>query len=414
MQSTGLQQSVLDSKPSRILSFPLTVKQQLWLNFLLPAVIQITFYLFGIATDLTIGIVLLMEKHTWAGVITIGLTYVAPLICFFMHFMNPPAENKCSKLALWILAETLALILYPIRPVQSFAERFFWAVEALRNPDPKREEALVEYEKAETFIVENYLFIQGLVHAGPQAIFQLTLLVFGTSNNASTKLFQAFGVIVSLLSLSLITTSYQRYETQAKGSRKRVWYKSEDSVENEEPRELLYVPPNEEVLPRRRSWTKVMEEDNSLGKLVAFIFWFFFLLGRIVCLVMASLFFPWAVLGVCIAHYIFMFFFILPLTNCKTNVVTKILLSFVYIFCLIEVGIRFRKSQLFHNLFITFCIVENFSLSLLWALWGNWNNNWWYDYALYFMGITHFIALLFLFIYIKFFRPTIRRIQPNM
>ncbi|CAB0008424.1 unnamed protein product [Nesidiocoris tenuis] len=71
---------------------------------------------------------------------------------------------------------------------------------------------------------------------------------------------QGLCILTSLMSLSLITTSYQRYETQAKGGRTRVWFKrDEDAVDSEEPTILLAAgaTPAGDVLPVRRRWTKV-------------------------------------------------------------------------------------------------------------------------------------------------------------
>uniref|UniRef100_A0A0A9Z9J6 XK-related protein n=1 Tax=Lygus hesperus TaxID=30085 RepID=A0A0A9Z9J6_LYGHE len=407
-----MERSVLDKKSTRVLNFPLTVNQQLWLVFLLPSVIETTFYIVDLATDLAIGIEFLSKKDIWVGSATLLITYSAPLVCYITHIVNPPPGNEIKALVAWFMVETGAFLLYPIRPIQCFAERLFWSIEATRLEDPKREDALKAYEATRHFKIEHYLFLQGLIHAGPQAIFQTVLLVSGYTDNPHIEKMQVLSIVTSLMSLSLVTTSYQRYETQAKGGRSRVWNVDQDTVDGEEPTVLLASGTSGNGLPVRRRWTKVMDEDNPIGKVAAFLFWFLFLLGRILALVIAAWFHPLIVLGVCAGHYFFTLLYILPSPDCKSSIPLKILMSFVFIFCLVEVGIQFRKSFLFYGLFFIFSCVENLSLTLLWVLWAKWEGFWYY-YALYFMGLTHVLAIMFAGLYVKYFRPPIKRLKPT-
>uniref|UniRef100_A0A0K8SCK5 XK-related protein n=1 Tax=Lygus hesperus TaxID=30085 RepID=A0A0K8SCK5_LYGHE len=261
-----MERSVLDKKSTRVLNFPLTVNQQLWLVFLLPSVIETTFYIVDLATDLAIGIEFLSKKDIWVGSATLLITYSAPLVCYITHIVNPPPGNEIKALVAWFMVETGAFLLYPIRPIQCFAERLFWSIEATRLEDPKREDALKAYEATRHFKIEHYLFLQGLIHAGPQAIFQTVLLVSGYTDNPHIEKMQVLSIVTSLMSLSLVTTSYQRYETQAKGGRSRVWNVDQDTVDGEEPTVLLASGTSGNGLPVRRRWTKVMDEDNPIGK----------------------------------------------------------------------------------------------------------------------------------------------------
>ncbi|XP_073988436.1 uncharacterized protein isoform X2 [Rhodnius prolixus] len=402
--------SVLDTKQSHVLDFPLTVKQQLWLIFVLPAFLISAFYIIDIATDVAIGCALINENHILAGILTLLLLYTAPLISYITSLSNPPPENEFKVLGIWFLLETLAFLLFPLRPLQCFSERIFWGIEALRLEDPLREEALMSYEESKRCSIEHYLFFQGIIHAGPQILLQLVLLILGTSNNPNTEKVQVACMISSLVTLSMITMSYQRYETQVNGGRQLVWPKKEETVDSAP--EFLMLNQTGLEIPRRKKWTKIMEEDDPLGKIVLFLFWFLFLLGRTLSLALAAIFCIWAVLGVCIAHYLCCLLYILPTPDCKTNILYKILISFLYIFCLIEVGIQFRKSHLFYILFFTFSFMENLALTILWAIWADWDG-WWYHYALYLLGIAQILALTFLFFYFKYFQPTIRRIPTS-
>ncbi|KAK9510831.1 hypothetical protein O3M35_005531 [Rhynocoris fuscipes] len=404
--------SVLDRKQSHVLNFPLTVTQQIWLIFIIPSFLISAFYIIDIATDVAIGCALINENHIWAGVVTLLLLYTAPLIQFFANITNPPAENEFKVLATWFLLELIACLLFPLRPIQCFAERIFWGIEALRLEDPFREEALVAHEETKRFTIENYLFFQGIIHAGPQMLFQLVLLVFGTSHEPNTEKVQVLCILSSLITLSMTTMSYHRYETQVNGGRQEVWRKNYEDKVDSVPEMIPLNNFADITIPRRRKWLKIMEEDDPLGKTVLFLFWFLFIFGRSLCLILAAVFYPWAVLGVCVAHYIFSFLYILPTPDWKSYIPLKLLLALLYIFCIIEVGIQLRKSYLFYTLFISFSFVENIALTLLWAIWANWDG-WWYHYSLYLLGITHCLAIFFLFLYTKFFQPETKRIQQN-
>lgn len=157
---------------------------------------------------------------------------------------------------------------------------------------------------------------------------------------------------------------------------------------------------------------QVMDEDNPLGKVVAFLFWFLFLLGRILALVLAARFYPWIVAAICTIHYIFTFLYILPSPDCRSSIPVKIMMSFVFTFCLIEVGIQIRKSSLFYGLFFIFSSVENIGVTLIWMIWGSWSG-FWYHSAIYVMIFTHVLAILFAAIYVRYFRPPIRRLEPT-
>ncbi|CAB0008423.1 unnamed protein product [Nesidiocoris tenuis] len=111
--------SVLDRKARRVLNFPLTVSQQLWLSFLMPSIVETTFYVVDIATDLAIAVEFLARGPSpMAGLITLLITYIAPLAVYITQLINPPPENEFKAFAVWFLVETVAFLLYPLRPVQ--------------------------------------------------------------------------------------------------------------------------------------------------------------------------------------------------------------------------------------------------------------------------------------------------------
>ncbi|XP_066908961.1 XK-related protein 6 isoform X2 [Halyomorpha halys] len=400
--------SVLDTKPSHILDFPLTVQQQLWLLFLLPTIWLILLFIADIATDIAVGVELINEGHYFAGILTLLFIVLPSLLSYFFRLSEPPDTKEVKVAFTWLSVETAAFLLFPIRPLHCFAERLFWSIEAIRLEDPEREEALREFEDTRVFVIENYLFTQAFLQSGPQAILQISLLVLGTSKHSSTEAVQVICLMTSLASLAWIAASYQRYETQVRGGRQQVWSSNDRSLTT-----LLNLSELDVNSQQQRSTgIKIMEEDNPIGSILLFTFWYFFLFGRILCLVIAFSFFPWAVLGVCLAHYLFNLAYILPTPRLSTLIPVKLILAFVYIFCLVEVRIQFRKSYLFYSLFFFFTIIENVSLTILWVFWAKWTGGWYY-YYLYSIGISHGMATLFIVIYLKFFKPKIRRIQVN-
>lgn len=214
---------------------------------------------------------------------------------------------------------------------------------------------------------------------------------------------EAACVISSIMTLALVTSAYQRYETQVRGGRTQVWSCSD--------RSLSSLNGELQVTSVQRRWIKVMEEDNPVGRMISFAFWFLFIFVRIVALVLASLFFPWTVLAVCGVHYLFSLMYILPSPECTSSIPAKILLAAVYVFCLVEVRIHFRKSCLLYILFFTFSILENIALTLLWALWADWSEPYFY-YCLSIIAVTQSLSIVFIFVYFKYFQPRVKRLEP--
>lgn len=223
-------------------------------------------------------------------------------------------------------------------------------------------------------------------------------------------------LISSLVTLSLVTANYHRYESQAKGGRKRVLGNAppdeQDAVDASEPNMRDNIR-----LPIRSRWIKAMAEDVPLGKIILFFFWFNFILGRILCLGFAAYYYPFIVLSICVAHYILFFVYILPSPKFTASLPTKIFLPFIFIFCLIEVGIQFAKPGILYTLFYLVTIGENLGITLVWVIWANWRstegNDYWYHYGLYVIGTTHIIAFLFLVVYIRYYRPKVKRMRPR-
>jgi len=405
--------SVLDGKPSRVINFPLTISQQIWLMFLLPSFISTAIFIFDLSTDIGLAVTFFQEKLYLAASLTLLFTFLPAVVCYITRLLKPPQgqtnEGKCE----WFFVETLAFILFPLRPLTCFAQRIFWALEAVRLPDPEREEALINHEESRRRNTESYLFFQAYLHAGPQALLQLILIVWGVSSNTHTIKIQVVGVLSSIASVALITASYQRYETQIRGKRRPVWKENpmlgnfESISKNEDDIDGNILP-----LPRQAKWVKTMEEDNPIGFIFAFLFWFLFLIGRCVCLVVAARFYPWVVLGVLVCHYILSLIYILPSPNFKESLAQKLAICFVFLFCLIEVGVTFKKALLWYTVVLIVTLLENLSLTLLWALWVH-PSNWWYHYALFFLALDHAMAIIALLAYIKLFKPEIKKINPT-
>lgn len=381
--------SVLDRKPTHVLGFPLTIGQQLWLSFLLPSLALLIIYIADLATGITVGLQHLSERHYLASLLTFALLYLPPMVSYLSRLCQPPDTKDVGVVFAWFFTETAAFILFPIRPLQCIGERVFWSIEALRHGDPMREEALEEYEDTRCELIETYFFSHAFLGAGPQALLQSVFLLSHLSSANDTTIVQVICVLCSLATLAVVTSSYERYESQVDGGRHQVWGRPE------------YEQPQ---------FNKAMDEDNPLGSLCLFLFWFFFLTARTVSLVLAGYFYPTVVLGVCAIHIILSFLYLLPSQGYKNSILFKIFLSILYVFSIIEVNVRLKNTNIFYALYYFLSVAENIGLTLLWALTVQKCPGSIYYHFFYFLAVTHVLAFLFLFIYTKFLKPKTREV----
>jgi len=109
--------SVLDTIPQQILGYTLTVKQQIWVYFLVATVFKSAIYAF----DLASGIAVVNEHYKagfygW-GTITLFLMYFPSLVFFIVIISRPDlwdGQDGIPGTAKWFGYRIAQLLAYPI------------------------------------------------------------------------------------------------------------------------------------------------------------------------------------------------------------------------------------------------------------------------------------------------------------
>lgn len=149
---------------------------------------------------------------------------------------------------------------------------------------------------------------------------------------------------------------------------------------------------------------KGLEDDDLAGKLVATVWWFSFLLTRVLAISMSAYFFIRQTFYLICAHYCFimliLFYDVKSDAIKRAKVIFFIFLSYVYIFCIIEFKIRFKKATSIYYGFFVIVFLENFGMCLTWYVdrIEYLENDFWYRYAFYIVIIgtlTSFSSMVF-------------------
>lgn len=149
---------------------------------------------------------------------------------------------------------------------------------------------------------------------------------------------------------------------------------------------------------------KGVEDDDLAGKLVAIAWWYSFLLTRVLAISMSTYFLTRETIWLIIAHYILILTILLY--DVKSDAVKRakaiffIFIGYVYIFCIIEFKIKFKKATFIYYGFFALVFLENFGMCLTWYIdkVEYLENDFWCRYAFYFvvMGtMTSFSSMVF-------------------
>lgn len=117
---------------------------------------------------------------------------------------------------------------------------------------------------------------------------------------------------------------------------------------------------------------KGLEDDDLAGKLVAFLWWFTFLVTRVLAISMFAYFYIKETVWLISSHYILVMAILLY--DVKTDAVKRskliffIFIGYVYIFCIIEFKIRFKKATAIYYGFFLLVFLENFGMCLSWYI----------------------------------------------
>lgn len=260
-------------------------------------------------------------------------------------------------------------------------------------------------------------------------------------------------MVLNLTKLSITTTLYQRFKSQKIAGKQYPWlkpyklpYDSTIDSTRQHPQPTpsrllvrrsssdLYLQPvdvNRETSivdgPPRRVYRavdetdlfripKVMEikglpDDDMAGKVIAFCWWFCFLLARMLAISAFAYFYPTDVIWLLASHFVLVVALLLYDVRSdevrRSKAIFFIFIGLVYLFCLIEFKIKFKKTKFIYNGFFALVFTENIVMSLVWwcANLETVENDWWFRYIMYLIAICTALSLISMLFYLKVNKP---------
>ncbi|KRT86406.1 hypothetical protein AMK59_160, partial [Oryctes borbonicus] len=193
-----------------------------------------------------------------------------------------------------------------------------------------------------------------------------------------------------------------------------VFLNRETSVLDGPPRRVYKGADIDETdFPRLLREIKGLPEDDIVGKLIAFFWWFCFFIARILALVSFAYFYPGQIIWLVLVHFIICEAFLIY--DVKTYVVKRhkavfyIFVGLIYIFCIIEFMKKFKKTTFIYYGFFALVYVENFVTCLIW-----WFSNlesdeiqsdWWFRFIFISVIICTLFSLSSMIFYILINKP---------
>lgn len=167
-------------------------------------------------------------------------------------------------------------------------------------------------------------------------------------------------------------------------------------------------------VPQRRYSKKGLDEDDPVGKFLGFIWWFFFILARILAIAVFYEFYPIYLLVVLSIHYAVMLVYLFYYTQ-YYDIITffvNLWLGLVYIFSLIEYRIKFKYADKWVLPYYIFALLQNTFLTLAWYHYANWDGFWYtYVFCVIFSSMT--LCVLSTTVYYTLLKPKKRRIYTS-
>jgi hypothetical protein len=154
-----------------------------------------------------------------------------------------------------------------------------------------------------------------------------------------------------------------------------------------------------------------MEEEDALGKSVAFLWWFFFIFSRILSLAACANFQPFAMLVLVVAHYIIITSHLLHQTGFPSiyKVFIQLCLGYVFIFCFIEFRYKLKNVTVFYTCYFSLMLVENTGMSLSWYLSDEWDG-FWYKFVFTIIFGSCFVSFLSMALYLSILKPKVKAV----
>lgn len=168
------------------------------------------------------------------------------------------------------------------------------------------------------------------------------------------------------------------------------------------------------VMPTRRKMITGLEQDDFVGKSVSFLAWNCFLIQRMIALSAFCYFQPLACLILVASHYFFMLVCLVWETRFHEKIeriTFYLFLAYVYIFCLLEFKIKFRKPRRWFVGYVVLVMLQNVSITVWWfgrreyieSAWVS--SGWWFGFMFGVVILSGIHALMCWVVYYYLLRP---------
>ncbi|GLV38808.1 uncharacterized protein CBL_05807 [Carabus blaptoides fortunei] len=162
-------------------------------------------------------------------------------------------------------------------------------------------------------------------------------------------------------------------------------------------------------IPKRILSIRGLTQDDAAGKLVAFFWWLCFILPRMLALSAFAYFYPKDIWYICGAHYVITLAFLLYDAHTSDIPYYRALFilftAYVYMFCLIEFKIKFKKVKLIYNGYFILVYLENFIMTFVWYYGTEFYNDWWYKYVFYVLIGSTILSIMTMSFYMAILKP---------
>lgn len=189
--------------------------------------------------------------------------------------------------------------------------------------------------------------------------------------------------------------SYTMRETSIVGGPKRHLYTNYDVID----------------LPKRLYSVKALPEDDLAGKIISFMWWFTFILGRMLSISAFAYFYKNETVWLLSSHFVLIVSLLIYDSQAnimrKIKVIYYVFVGLLYLFVLIEFKTKFKKVKFWYYGFFTLIYTENITMCLVW-----WINNidyllndYWFKYIFNLVLISIMLSLMSLLFYINVTKP---------
>lgn len=184
---------------------------------------------------------------------------------------------------------------------------------------------------------------------------------------------------------------------------------SQTSVLDGPKRNVYRDEPNFNI--KRIAVIKGLPEDDLAGKLVSFMWWFLFLLVRVLSLSAFYYFYPTATICLVLLHIAIIVAILVYDVKSdevkRSKAVFFVFLGLIYVFCVIEFKIKFKRAKIVYYCWFSIVYGQNFIMCLIW--WFNnvedLKNEFWFRYIFYIVVFYSMMSFTVMMFYLNFYKP---------